>query len=84
MQTSWKISLLANSTALAVSALLGIWYSHHKMKTTKDDNQIVSGWDYPVVFVLVALGAFLSYLITYVLFGYVPMSKITGGIIRIK
>ena len=81
MQTSWKISLLANSTAIAVSALLGIWYSQHQKKITKDEIQNVSGWKYLAVFALVALGAFLSYLVAYILFGYVPMSKISHGII---
>jgi len=81
MQTSWKVSLLANSMAIAVSALLGIWYSQRQKRTNKDENQNVSGWKYLVVFALVAFGAFLSYMVTYILFGYVPMSKISGGII---
>ena len=80
METSWKISLIANSTAIAVSGLLGIWYSHHQKKNIKDDDKL-SVWTYVVAFILVALGAFLSYLVAYLVFGYVPMSKISKGII---
>lgn len=79
MKTSWQISLIANSTAIAISALLGIWFSHRQNKKIKDDDQL-STWTYVVVFLLVALGAFLSYLVAYLIFGYVPMSKIAKGI----
>jgi hypothetical protein len=82
METSWKISLLANSTAIAVSALLGIWYSQRQRNNSKDKDQTISGWGYVGVLLLVGMGAFLSYLLAYILFGYVPMSRISKGLIN--
>ena len=82
METSWTISLLANSTAIAISAMLGIWYTQRQKK--KDKDRVVSGWNYLAAFALVAIGAFISYLFAYILFGYVPMSRISRGLIPTK
>ena len=87
METVWYISILTNSSAISLAALLGILYEQWRKKTitkkhlTTDSS--LQWYDYLAFFVLTGLGAILSYSITYILFGYVPMSKLKRGLISI-
>ena len=74
MKTAWGISLVANSAAIAFSALLGTLISK---RWPKEEETHLAGWGYLTYFCVVALGAFASYMVVFGLFGYVPMSKIS-------
>lgn len=78
MQTRWYVSLVANSCAIAISALLGVWWEERVPIEKRTPKGFM---DYLGAFLLVATGAFLAYCTVYILFGYVPMSQIARGFI---
>ena len=87
IETIWYISILTNSAAISLAALLGILYAQWRLKTLRKKHQSVhttlKWYDYIAFFILTGLGALIAYSITYTLFGYVPMSKLKQGLIHV-
>ena len=87
IETVWYISILTNSCAIALAALLGVLYENWRKNSLKNKNKpsttSLEWYDYLAFFTLTGLGALFSYYITYILFGYVPMSKLKRGLISI-
>ena len=87
MKTIWYISILTNTAAISLAAVLGILYAQWRLKALRKKHKAVpttlKWYDYLAFFTLTGLGALLAYSITYVLFGYVPMSKLKKGLIHI-
>jgi len=74
-QTNWIVSLVANSIAISVSTLLSIIYNQNRNK--KENDEIYSLWDYLITFTLIFTGAFISYFVVYIFYGYLPMGRET-------
>jgi len=87
MNTVWYVSILTNSAAIALAALLGILYAQWRLKAMRKRHESLHAtlewYDYLAFFILTGLGALTAYAITYSLFGYVPMSKLKRGLISV-